>query len=66
MFISQDVTANPVAFYMGNTHRETHTGMLKSWEHLLIYSQIELAITESKKQNKTSGAVSSRGYKSEG
>lgn len=44
---------------------ETHTGMLKSWEHLLLYNQIELAITESKTQNKTSGAVSSRGYKSE-
>lgn len=48
-----------------HTQSETHTGMLESWEHLLLYSQIELAITESKKQNKTSGALSSRGYKSE-
>lgn len=48
-----------------HTRSETHTGTLKSWEHLLLYNQIELAITESKNQNKTSGAVSSWGYKSE-
>lgn len=43
----------------------SHAGTLKSGEHLLLYYLIELAITESKKQNKTSGAVRSRGYKSE-
>lgn len=70
MFMSQGVTVNPVALNTGRfkrtlTRRETHTGMLKPREHLLLYNQIELAITESKTQNKTSGAVSSRGYKSE-
>lgn len=30
MFMSQDVTADLVALYMGDTHTETHTGMLKS------------------------------------
>lgn len=43
------------------------TGKLESAEHLLLYNQIELAITESKKEGekKTSGAVSCGGYKSE-
>lgn len=34
------------------THKETHTGKLKSSEHLLLYNEIELAIKESKKEEK--------------
>lgn len=49
------------------THKETHSGKLESSEHLLLYNEIELAIKESKKEEKkTSGAISCGGYKSGG
>lgn len=38
--------------WMADTQKKTHTGKLESAEHLLLYNQIELAITESKKEEK--------------